>query len=63
VVFGASWTIGRFASVLTYWLHNVSESATELPVVGAQRQEAFTKVVHKRRFPMIFHNEKHVYWH
>jgi hypothetical protein len=22
-----------------------------------------TKVVHKVRFPMIFHNEKHVYWH
>jgi hypothetical protein len=21
------------------------------------------KVVHKIRFPMIFHNEKHVYWH
>jgi hypothetical protein len=23
----------------------------------------FEKVVRKRRFPMIFHNEKHVYWH
>jgi hypothetical protein len=22
-----------------------------------------TRVVRKRRFPMIFHNEKHVYWH
>jgi hypothetical protein len=23
----------------------------------------YTKVVRKIRFPMIFHNEKHVYWH
>jgi hypothetical protein len=22
-----------------------------------------TRVVHKIRVPMIFHNEKHVYWH
>jgi hypothetical protein len=22
-----------------------------------------TRVVRKRRFPMIFYNEKHVYWH
>jgi hypothetical protein len=22
-----------------------------------------TRVVRKRRFPMIFHNEKQVYWH
>jgi hypothetical protein len=22
-----------------------------------------TRVVRKIRFPMIFHNEKHVYWH
>jgi hypothetical protein len=23
----------------------------------------YTRVVCKRRLPMIFHNEKHVYWH
>jgi hypothetical protein len=22
-----------------------------------------TRVVRRRRFPIIFHNEKHVYWH
>jgi hypothetical protein len=25
--------------------------------------DLYTRVVRKRRFPMIFHNEKHVYWH
>jgi hypothetical protein len=28
-----------------------------------QGKEEITRVVRKKRFPMIFHNEKHVYWH
>jgi hypothetical protein len=34
-------------------------SCTDLDVKLVQ----CTRVVRKRRFPMIFHNEKHVYWH
>jgi hypothetical protein len=42
----------------------------ECPVQVSDRKLAeelyfleYTKVVRKIRFPMIFHNEKHVYWH
>jgi hypothetical protein len=41
--------------ILNHWLE---EKAQYLDLLKNS-----TKVVRKRRFPMIFHNEKHVYWH
>jgi hypothetical protein len=45
-----------------------AEYATWKDVVEKQAVDVsisveFTKVVRKIRFPMIFHNEKHIYWH
>jgi hypothetical protein len=47
----------------TYSYPKQEQSSPHNPFQFLQDVYKYTRVVRKRRFPMICHNEKHVYWH
>jgi hypothetical protein len=56
---------GIFKYTSTLHLNKASHETVQIPIRAPEEAKLITKVVRKIRlkFPMIFHNEKYVYWH